>query len=239
MWRDVVYGCRYLNQHRGFAAAAVLTLGLGIGISTAVFSVVNTVLMQPLPYKEADRLVRVVERARRRRLAPRYSAASACNGPKWPSGARTAPRCSELAFTLTPPITLMSSSEGAVRLSGALVSPNLFTMLGADARDRARARRPRRGVRGRVLSSSALRRGDATSGARPDVVGHTVALKTLGPESGFLDGTPLTIVGVMPPRFDYPVPFADFWAPIAADSPVRRVGWVRAGDWPAGREGCR
>jgi len=58
MWRDVVYGCRYFNQHRGFAAAAVLTLGLGIGISTAVFSVVNTVLVQPLPYKDADRLVR-------------------------------------------------------------------------------------------------------------------------------------------------------------------------------------
>jgi len=133
MWRDVVYGCRYLNQHRGFTAAAVLTLGLGIGISTAVFSVVNTVLVQPLPYREADRLVRVVERA-----APPTAGAALLRriSMRWPEMAEWRTRSTtlpELAFTLTPPITLMPSSEGAVRLSGALVSTNLFTMLGADA----------------------------------------------------------------------------------------------------------
>jgi putative ABC transport system permease protein len=133
---------------------------------------------------------------------------------------------SELALTVTPPITLMPSNEGTVRLSGALVSTNLFAMLGAtaalgrtlDARDEVP------GARVVVISTSAWQRYFV---GRPDIVGQTVALKTLGPESGFLDGRPLTIVGVMPRTFDYPVPYADFWAPITEDSPVRR--WPGSG----------
>ena len=225
-WRDVVYGYRYLRQHRGFAAAAVLTLGLGIGISTSVFSVVNTVLVQALPYKDAEHLVRVVERA-----APPTAGAALLRriSMRWPEMAEWRARSatlSEMAFTLTPPITLMPSSEGAVRLSGALVSANLFTMLGAtaalgrtlDVRDEAS------GANVVVISTAAWQR---YFGGRPDIVGQTAALKTLGPESGFLDGRPLTIVGVMPPTFDYPVPYADYWAPIAEDSRVRR--WPGSG----------
>ena len=226
VWRDVVYGCRYLNRHRGFAAAAVLTLGLGIGISTAVFSVVNTVLVQPLPYRDADRLVRVVERA-----APPTAGAALLRriSMAWPEleeWRRRSAAFSELAFTQTPPITLMSSTEGAVRLSGAMVSANLFTMLGANARlgRTLDARDDAAGARAVVISSATWQR---YFGGRPDIVGQPVALKTLGPESGFLDGTPLTIVGVMPPTFDYPVPYADFWAPIAEDSPLRR--WSGSG----------
>jgi predicted permease len=226
MWRDVVYGCRYLGQHRGFAAAAVLTLGLGIGISTAVFSLVNTVLLQPLPYKDANRLVRVVERA-----APPTAGAPLLRriSMRWPEMVEWRTRSttlSELAYTLTPPITLMTSNEGAVRLSGALVSANLFRMLGAEAalgrtldvRDEAP------GADVVVLSASTWRR---YFGGQPDIVGQTVALKSLGPQAGFLDGRPLTIVGVMPPTFDYPVPYAEFWAPIAEDSPLRR--WPGSG----------
>ena len=226
LWRDVVYGYRYLRQHRGFAATAVLTLALGIGISTAVFSVVNTVLVQPLPYKEADRLVRVVERA-----APPTAGAALLRriSMRWPEMSDWRTRSatfSELAFTLTPPITLMPSNEGAARLSGALVSTNLFAMLGADAAlgRTLDGRDERAGASVVVISTSAWQR---YFGARPDIVGQTVALKTLGPESGFLDGRPLTIVGVMPPTFDYPVPYADYWAPIAEDSPVRR--WPGSG----------
>ena len=204
----------------------MLTLALGIGISTAVFSVVNTVLVQPLPYREADRLVRVVERAAPpavggallRRISMRWSEMA-----DWSTRSAT---LSELAFTVTPPITLMPSNEGTARLSGALVSTNLFAMLGANAA-LGRTLDVRDEVPGAsvvVISTSAWQR---YFGGRPDIVGQTVALKTLGPESGFLDGRPLTIVGVMPPTFDYPVPYADFWAPIAEDSPVRR--WPGSG----------
>ena len=52
----------------------------------------------------------------------------------------------------------------------------------------------------------------------PNILGRTITLKTLGPEAGFLDGTPLTIVGVMPSSFDFPQPNSDYWAPISEGS---------------------
>jgi hypothetical protein len=55
----------------------------------------------------------------------------------------------------------------------------------------------------------------------PGIIGRTVRLKTQGPEAGFLDGTALTVVGVMARAFDFPVPYCDYWAPIAAASRVR------------------
>ena len=62
-WRDFRYGVRSLARNGSFTLAAVTTLVLGIGVTTAVFSIVNTVLLQPLPYRDSDRLVRIVERA--------------------------------------------------------------------------------------------------------------------------------------------------------------------------------
>jgi putative ABC transport system permease protein len=60
--RDVLYAARGLARNLGFAITAVVTLALGIGATTAVFSVVNAVLLRPLPYPDSDRLVRIVER---------------------------------------------------------------------------------------------------------------------------------------------------------------------------------
>src|SRR6188508_2541513 len=60
---DASYAIRGLARSPGFTAAAVITLALGIGAATAVFSVINTVLLEPLPYNNSDRLVRIVQRA--------------------------------------------------------------------------------------------------------------------------------------------------------------------------------
>jgi putative ABC transport system permease protein len=224
--RDARYGVRSLARHRSFTLTAVTTLALGIGLTTAVFSVVTTVLLQRLPYEDADRLVRVVERA-----APRTAGAPLLRRTsmtwremqEWRARSST---LSDLAFTVTPPITLMAAPEGSVRLSGALVSSNLFSMLGArallgrtlDSRDEGPD------ASAVVISAAAWQRyfqGD------PGIVGRTIALKTQGPEAGFLSGTPLTIVGVVSGEFDYPVPYCDYWAPITTASPVR--SWPGSG----------
>src|SRR4030095_360363 len=56
---DLAYGARVLMKHRGFTIAAVLTVALGIGANTAIFTIVDTVVFRPLPYKDAERLVKI------------------------------------------------------------------------------------------------------------------------------------------------------------------------------------
>jgi putative ABC transport system permease protein len=201
-------------------------LGLGIGVTTAVFSMVNTVLLQPLPYRDSDRLVRIVERAAPRTAAGALLRRTSMGWSEMVEWRARTTTLSDLAYTITPPITLMPTPEGSARLSGTLVSSNVFSILGAnpllgralDTRDEAT------GSNTVVISAGAWQRyfqGD------PGIVGRTVKLKTQGPEAGFLDGTPLTIVGVMPREFDFPVPYCDYWAPITAGSPVR--SWPGSG----------
>ena len=172
VWRDVVYGCRYLNQHRGFAAAAVLTLGLGIGISTAVFSVVNTVLRAAAslqgrgPARSCGR-ARGAANGRRGTPAPHQHAMVRDGGVAHPQ--HDARRTGVHADAADHVDVI---ERGAVRLSGALVSTNIFTMLGANAQLGRTLDAGRRGVRGRrvVLSASTWQRYSVdgqTSSARP------------------------------------------------------------------------
>src|SRR5436190_520186 len=220
--RDISYAARGLARNPGFAIAAVITLALGIGATTAVFSVVDAVLMRPLPYPDSDRLVRIVERLPARGASGPLGRRTGMTWSEFVEWRARTTTLSAMAYAVTPPITLMPTSAGSARLTGALVSSNTFGMLGGhallgrtlDARDDAA------GSRVVVLSAGAWRR---YFQADPSIVSRSVALKTLGPEAGFLDGTPLTIVGVMDASFDFPSPLSDFWTPISEDSPARRA----------------
>ena len=216
---DASYAIRALARSPGFTAAAVITLALGIGAATAVFSVVNTVLLEPLPYNNSDRLVRIVQRAAPANpSAPllRRNDMSQAELSQWRKSTRT---LSAMAITITPPITLMPTASGSARLTGSLTSPNTFAMLGARAQlgRTLQLADAAAGSNVVVISAGAWQRYFQSD---PNILGRTIRLKTLGPEAGVLDGTPLTIVGVMPSSFDFPQPNSDYWAPISEGSRV-------------------
>jgi len=221
---DVSYAIRGLARSPGFAAATMITMALGIGAATAVFSVVNTVLLEPLPYHDSDRLVRIVQRAAPANpSAPllRRSDMSQVELSQWRKSTRT---LSAMAISMTPPITLMPTASGSARLTGSLLSANTFAMLGARAQ-LGRTLEPADAAAGSNVVVISARAWQQYFQSDPNILGRTIALKTQGPEAGLLDGTPLTIVGVVPSSFDFPQPNSDYWAPIAEDSPLRaRLG---------------
>src|SRR4051794_31701971 len=202
---DVSYAIRGLARNRAFTAAALITLVLGIGAATAVFSVVKTVLLEPLPYHDSERLVRIVQRAAPANpSAPllRRNDMSQAELSQWRTSTRT---LSAMAITITPPITLMPTASGSARLTGSLTSPNTFAMLGARAQ-LGRTLEPPDAAAGSNVVVISARAWQRYFQSDPNILGRTLTLKTQGFESGVLDGTPLTIVGVMPSSFDFPQP---------------------------------
>ncbi|HXO20335.1 MAG TPA: ABC transporter permease [Thermoanaerobaculia bacterium] len=203
---DLRHAVRKLAQSPGFTLAAVLTLGLGIGANTTVFSIVDAVVLRPLPYEHPRELVAVAE-VRRGRAAP--ISVSAPNFLDW---SRDNHVFRALAGYSETDVTLAGASGpgGAAagepqRLSAMRASASLFPLLGvrpalgrtySDAEDRE-------GV-GRVvvLSDGLWRRRFA---ADPGVVGRAIRL----------DGGPATVIGVMPAGFAFPDRDAELWLPMA------------------------
>jgi predicted permease len=197
--QDLRYALRTLRSNPGFAAVAILTLALGIGATTATFSVVRGVLLQPLPFKDADRIVRIIENvpaAESFRGRPmRLPSMNLAEFDWWRTEATT---LSHMAVAMAETRTMITP-DGATRLPGARVSPALFEMRGVPPLIgrwlRADEERPE-AAPVVVLAESTWRRhfgGDA------NVVGRGVAL----------DGQPFTVVGVMPDAFGNEA----FWMP--------------------------
>jgi len=198
--QDLRYGVRVLLKNPGFTAVAVITLALGIGANSAIFSVVNAVLLRPLAYKDPERLVLINHNYQKLNLKASVSA------PGYAYYRDHAQSFSAVAAVTGWFVNLTGAGEPE-RLQGLLVSPNLFPMLGAEAA-RGRVLLEEEGQIGRnkvvVLSDAFWQR---RFGGDPSVVGRALTL----------NGEPYTIVGVMPPTFQFGReigPAADFWAPI-------------------------
>src|ERR1044071_9740659 len=124
LFQDIRYGLRTLIQHRGFTAIAVLTLALGIGANTAIFSVVNAALIRPLPYKDADKLVVVWEQSPREA----QNVANPANYMDW-SEQNTV--FTEMATFFDTTVSLTSDGEPE-EVPSQYATYNLFSMLGVD-----------------------------------------------------------------------------------------------------------
>ncbi|HEV2912969.1 MAG TPA: ABC transporter permease [Pyrinomonadaceae bacterium] len=185
--QDVRYGARFLRRAPGFTSVAVLTLALGIGANTAIFSVVDAVLLRALPYRDADRLVTLWE-DNRSGNHPR-NVTSAANFLELQSQAKS---FEEMAAFFDMRLNLTGAGE-PVAVPIQVGTTNLFTVLGANAM-LGRTFTAEDGEPGHgnviVLSYGFWQR--QFGGAR-DVIGKTVAL----------DGANVTIIGVMPADFKW------------------------------------
>ena len=220
---DLRYALRTLAKSPGFTFVALLTLGLGIGANAAIFSVVQGVLLRPLPYQEPERLVRVLHtHAEQGVMDGAFSPQDFDDLTRELAGPR-GPWERLGAYFFTPGQSGMTlTGEGEPRrLEAAMVSAGFFPALGVEAA-RGRTLRPEENVPGAdrvVLLSDRLWR--RSFGADPRIVGGTLRL----------DGEAYTVAGVMPPSFQFPAREVDVWAPISLiaedDIPHRRsLRWM-------------
>ena len=203
-WRDLAHGVRMLRRTRGFTAVAVITLALGIGANTAIFSVLSAVLLRPLPYPNADRLVQIftpaVERPGGRPMSRGGALASAASiSNRCAAGSRT---LSHVGGYIIASSTLTGQGD-AVRLNGIQMTASMFPVLAvAPMLGRPFDEREENGGSDAVvvLSAAAWQRFfDSDS----DVVGRVIAL----------DGRGRTVVGVMPREFAFPDTTVQYWVP--------------------------
>lgn len=216
--RDARYAVRQLRRSPGFALAALLCLGIGIGATTAIFSVVNTVLLQPLPFPDSDRLVRMAENfphiARGR--PPLQRGLTVPEFLEWQAQSKTLSN----AYAVTGiGQRVVRTTHGAVGLWGTAASTNAFAlvqvpaMLGRtlDASDEADPNVV-------VLSHDTWRR---HFNSDPSVIGTAIEFRA-GGLLGLQQPRLMTVVGILPPEISLPDGTADFYSPMT-DGPFARV----------------
>jgi predicted permease len=199
-WQDLRYGARMLLKNPSFTLIAVVTLCLGIGANTAIFSVVNSVLLRPLPYQKAERLMTIWEDWRGRN-GPVNEWTSPTGFEDWRDQAKSFDHVVALQGW-GPTLTGQGDPE---QLVGAQVSHDTFAMLGVTpALGRSfRPEEDQRGVESVVIISHRLWR--QRFGADSSLVGKRISL----------NGENRTVIGVMPAAFKFPIiPGADIWRPI-------------------------
>jgi len=194
--QDLRYGLRMLRRSPGFTFIAVLTLALGIGANTAIFSVVNAVLLRPLPYRDPDRLVML----NYYRAIMLNDFALAAEFLEWRDQAKSFEQIGAYRSDTSD----MTGSGEPERLNAGFASADLFATLGvapALGRSFTMEEDTTGGAQAVILSDKLWRR---RFGADPQVIGRTLTL----------EGQNRTVIGIMPPSFRF-LDEADLWLPLA------------------------
>src|SRR5919107_3267229 len=203
--QDVRYAWRSLRRSSGFTAVAVLALALGIGANTAIFSVVNGVLLRPLPYAEPERVVMIWN-----------------HWEGWPATWLSEPevadyralsRSLERVAAFTTGGRNLTGGDAPERVRAGFVTADVFPVLGVGA------------ARGRVFGAEE----DRPGGARVAVLSHGLWQRRFGGDPGVigrtiqLNDSSVTVLGVMPEGFQLPLDLGgqpmDLWLPLQLDTP--------------------
>ncbi|HKQ74359.1 MAG TPA: ABC transporter permease [Blastocatellia bacterium] len=207
LWQDLRIGARMLMKHPGFTLIAALTLAMGIGANTAIFSVINTVLLKPLPYADSERLVAVWE-------VRKNGARGSVSYPNFVDWRAQNGVFEGIAVYEEDTMALTGAGEPA-NLRVVITTPDLFPLLNARPQ-LGRSFLPeeeKAGSRVIVLGHGAWRK---HFGADPNIVGRRI----------MLDGKAFNVAGVMPAGFDFPVKAepADLWVSAAINSEQESPG---------------
>src|SRR5256884_577373 len=208
---DLKFAFRQLLKNPGFTAVAVLTLALGIGANTAIFSVVNAVLLRPLPYQESERLVWLSER-----------------GPNFPTMSISYPNFSDWRAQQTVFEHIGVYNWGSYTLTGK-GQPHRLTGVRISA-DGFAALRAQPAI-GRLFDNDE----DKPGAPSVAVLSHALWADRFGGDAGAvnqsitLDGRPYTVIGVMPVGFDFPSR-TDLWLPVGPLS--NEESWKSRGNHP-------
>ena len=203
LWRDVQFALRQLRKSPGFAATVIVTLALGVGANTTVFSIVDAVLLRPLPYHQPQRLVEVE---------------SSEAGQVYEDGDVSYPdffdwRAQNHSFehlvSYHDTSLTLTGVERAVHLEGEVVSADLLPLLGVAPQ------------MGRGFTAA-----DEKQGARVALISHALWVSQFGGDPAIvgrtihLSGDAFTVIGVMPASFRFPVtaPRNEFWTTLALDN---------------------
>jgi predicted permease len=213
IWQDLRYGARMLRTNPGFTLIAIITLALGIGANTAIFSVVNAVLLRPLQYSDPDRLVQIWQIFPQ--LGTNEAPVSAPEFLDYKDQNRVFERMA--AFRFQGGFTLTGGAEPE-RILGARVSADLFPLLGVEP----------------TLGRAFLPEEDQAGGPRAVILSHGLWQRRFGSDAALigksltLDGERFTVVGVMPPGFQFPPQSlqTELWANAPFDAnDLNRRGW--------------
>jgi putative ABC transport system permease protein len=216
LWQDLRFGARMLIKSPGFTFVAALTLALGIGANTAIFSVIEAVMLRPLPYQDSDRLCMLWKSVPARNIEWDWTSYPTIRD--WREQSKS---FEEMAAILRPDgseVTLQSDA-GTEKIQGSKVSGNFFETLGV------------RPLLGRTFTDDEARRGDDVI-----VLSYSFWQRRFGGDNAALgralmiDNRSATVIGVMPPSFQFPDKNAQLWLLISADQRWATFQKIRLAD---------